>query len=104
MTTKVFSLFPMRPNKVVAADPSGRKPSVPSRISWQGNDIPPIIETDMTARIRSDEETRRYLLERHPVARFDQSEEVAAAVLYQCSLEAAFITGVALLIDGRLAM
>jgi NAD(P)-dependent dehydrogenase (short-subunit alcohol dehydrogenase family) len=59
-----------------------------------------IIETDMTERIRSNEETRRDLLERHPVGRFGRSEEVAAAVLYLCSPEAAFITGAALPIDG----
>src|SRR6516164_7451800 len=59
-----------------------------------------IIETDMTGKLRSDEETRRALLERHPVGRFGKSEEVAAAVLYLCSPEAAFLTGVALPIDG----
>jgi NAD(P)-dependent dehydrogenase (short-subunit alcohol dehydrogenase family) len=59
-----------------------------------------IIETDMSAKLRSDEETRRALLELHPVGRFGTSEEVAAAVLYLCSPEAAFVTGVALPIDG----
>jgi NAD(P)-dependent dehydrogenase (short-subunit alcohol dehydrogenase family) len=54
--------------------------------------------------MRSDEETYRYLLERHPVGRFGKSEEVAAAVLYLCSPEAAFITGVALPIDGGFAL
>lgn len=63
-----------------------------------------IIETDMTAKMRSDEETYRHLLELHPVGRFGQSEEVAAAVLYLCSPEAAFITGVALPIDGGFAL
>jgi NAD(P)-dependent dehydrogenase (short-subunit alcohol dehydrogenase family) len=63
-----------------------------------------IIETDMTARMRSDDETHRYLLERHPVGRFGKSEEVAAAVLYLCSPEAAFITGAALPIDGGFAL
>jgi NAD(P)-dependent dehydrogenase (short-subunit alcohol dehydrogenase family) len=63
-----------------------------------------IIETDMTAKMRSDEETHRYLLERHPVGRFGKSEEIAAAVLYLCSPEAAFITGVALPIDGGFAL
>jgi NAD(P)-dependent dehydrogenase (short-subunit alcohol dehydrogenase family) len=63
-----------------------------------------IIETDMTEKVRSNEETRRYMLERHPIGRFGQSEEVAAAVLYLCSPEAAFITGAALPIDGGLAL
>jgi NAD(P)-dependent dehydrogenase (short-subunit alcohol dehydrogenase family) len=59
-----------------------------------------IIETDMTENMRSNEETRQDLLKRHPVGRFGQSEEVASAVLYLCSPETAFITGVALPIDG----
>jgi NAD(P)-dependent dehydrogenase (short-subunit alcohol dehydrogenase family) len=63
-----------------------------------------IIETDMTEKIRGNEETRRYMLERHPIGRFGRSEEVAAAVLYLCSPEAAFVTGAALPIDGGLAL
>jgi NAD(P)-dependent dehydrogenase (short-subunit alcohol dehydrogenase family) len=63
-----------------------------------------IIETDMTERIRNNEETRLELLERHPIGRFGRSEEIAAAVIYLCSPEAAFITGVALPIDGGFAL
>jgi NAD(P)-dependent dehydrogenase (short-subunit alcohol dehydrogenase family) len=59
-----------------------------------------IIETDMTETMRSNEETWHELMKRHPVGRFGQSEEVAAAVLYLCSPEAGFITGAALPIDG----
>jgi NAD(P)-dependent dehydrogenase (short-subunit alcohol dehydrogenase family) len=61
---------------------------------------PAIIETDLTQQIRSDEQSRAYMLARHPVGRFGRSEEVAAAVLYLCSPEASFITGVALPLDG----
>jgi NAD(P)-dependent dehydrogenase (short-subunit alcohol dehydrogenase family) len=64
---------------------------------------PAIIETDMTERIREDDQTRSYLLQRHPIGRFGQPEEVAAAVLYLCSPGAAFVTGVALPLDGGLA-
>jgi NAD(P)-dependent dehydrogenase (short-subunit alcohol dehydrogenase family) len=64
---------------------------------------PAIIETDLTEQIRSDEQTRAYLLSRHPVGRFGRSEEVAASVLYLCSPEASFITGVALPLDGGFA-
>ena len=64
---------------------------------------PAIIETDMTEQMRGDEQTRVYLLSRHPVGRFGQSEEVAASVLYLCSPEASFITGVALPLDGGFA-
>ena len=61
---------------------------------------PGIIETDLTQQIRSDEQSRALLMSRHPVGRFGRSEEVAAAVLYLCSPEASFITGVALPLDG----
>ena len=59
-----------------------------------------IIETDMTKRLRSDDQSRDWLLQRHPVGRFGRPEEVAAGVLYLCSPESAFVTGVALPIAG----
>jgi len=59
-----------------------------------------IIETDLTKLIGDDEQSRAYMMSRHPVGRFGRSEEVAAAVLYLCSPEASFITGVALPLDG----
>lgn len=61
---------------------------------------PAIIETEMTERFRVDNEVRARLMALHPIDRFGQSEEVAAAVLYLCSPGAAFITGVALPVDG----
>jgi NAD(P)-dependent dehydrogenase (short-subunit alcohol dehydrogenase family) len=64
---------------------------------------PAIIETDLTEQLRSDEQNRAYLLSRHPVGRFGRSEEIAASVLYLCSPEASFITGVALPLDGGFA-
>jgi NAD(P)-dependent dehydrogenase (short-subunit alcohol dehydrogenase family) len=64
---------------------------------------PAIIETDLTKQIRGDDQSRALLMSRHPVGRFGQSEEVAAAVLYLCSPEASFITGVALPLDGGFA-
>jgi NAD(P)-dependent dehydrogenase (short-subunit alcohol dehydrogenase family) len=64
---------------------------------------PAIIETDMTEKIRGDDQTRSHLLQRHPIGRFGQPEDVAAAVLYLCSPGATFITGVALPLDGGLA-
>jgi NAD(P)-dependent dehydrogenase (short-subunit alcohol dehydrogenase family) len=63
-----------------------------------------IIETDLTKQIRGDEQSRALLMSRHPVGRFGRSEEVAAAVLYLCSPEASFITGVALPLDGGFAL
>ena len=61
---------------------------------------PAIIETDMTAIARGDEQTRNGLLLLHPVRRFGNPEEVADAVLWLCSPGADFITGVALPVDG----
>ena len=63
---------------------------------------PAIIETEMTEKARQNNELRAKLMARHPIGRFGQSEEVAAAVLYLCSPGAAFITGVALPLDGGL--
>jgi NAD(P)-dependent dehydrogenase (short-subunit alcohol dehydrogenase family) len=61
---------------------------------------PAIIETEMTAEIRGDAETGAHLLAMHPVGRFGRPEEVAAAVLYLCSPNAGFTTGIALPLDG----
>ena len=61
---------------------------------------PAIIETDMTAIAREDEQTRNALLLTHPVRRFGTPEEVADGVLWLSSPNSGFITGVALPIDG----
>jgi NAD(P)-dependent dehydrogenase (short-subunit alcohol dehydrogenase family) len=61
---------------------------------------PAIIETDMTAMARGDEQTRNGLLQLHPVRRFGTPEEVADAVLWLCSPGSGFITGLALPVDG----
>src|SRR6202047_1956331 len=61
----------------------------------RGNAVcPAIIETEMRDGLRQNNEMRANLMGRHPIGRFGQSEEVAAAVLYLCSPGAAFITGV----------
>jgi NAD(P)-dependent dehydrogenase (short-subunit alcohol dehydrogenase family) len=64
---------------------------------------PAIIETDLTKQLRGDDKSRALLMSLHPVGRFGQSEEVAASVLYLCSPEASFITGIALPLDGGFA-
>ncbi len=64
---------------------------------------PATIETEMTAPALRDPAIREHLRAMHPVGRFGQAEEVAAAVLYLCSDEARFVTGVALPVDGGFA-
>jgi NAD(P)-dependent dehydrogenase (short-subunit alcohol dehydrogenase family) len=61
---------------------------------------PGVIETPMTAPLMADATWRDGLLARHPLRRFGRPDEVAAAILYLCSDEAAFVTGVALPVDG----
>jgi NAD(P)-dependent dehydrogenase (short-subunit alcohol dehydrogenase family) len=61
---------------------------------------PAIIETEMTEGLRQNNDLRANFMARHPIGRFGQAEEIAAAVLYLSSSGAAFITGTALPLDG----
>ena len=61
---------------------------------------PGVIETPMTAGLRVDPAWAAKVLKRYPLGRFGQPEEIAAAILYLASDEAAFVTGIALPVDG----
>ncbi len=62
---------------------------------------PGVIDTDMFRRAyESDPKKGEFAAAMHPVGRIGRAEEVAAAVLYLCSDAAAFVTGVALPVDG----
>jgi NAD(P)-dependent dehydrogenase (short-subunit alcohol dehydrogenase family) len=61
---------------------------------------PGVIETPMTRALLEDPAWRDAILTKYPLGRFGQPEEVASAILYLASDEAAFVTGVALPIDG----
>jgi NAD(P)-dependent dehydrogenase (short-subunit alcohol dehydrogenase family) len=62
---------------------------------------PGTIATDMVDRMVGQAgEARNWLLSLHPVGRFGNSEEIAAAVLYLASDAARFTTGASLLLDG----
>jgi NAD(P)-dependent dehydrogenase (short-subunit alcohol dehydrogenase family) len=61
---------------------------------------PGVIETPMTAALREDADWAQATLKRYPLGRFGQPEEIAAAILFLASDEAAFVTGAALPVDG----
>lgn len=63
---------------------------------------PAVIQTDMVTRAFGppSEESKKALGAMHPIGRHGQPDEVAAAVLFLSSAEAAFITGHDLLVDG----
>ena len=63
---------------------------------------PGVIDTDMNAVL--DEQTRAQLCDETPLCRMGRAEEVAAAIAFLASDEAAFITGQMLGVDGGYAI
>ena len=63
---------------------------------------PGFIETDMTRELSED--LRKKLLERIPLQRFGQPEDVAGVVHFLCSPAANYITGQVLTVDGGMVM
>ena len=63
---------------------------------------PGVIDTEMNALL--DEQTRSMLCEETPLCRIGRPEEVAQAVRFLASEEAAFITGQILGVDGGFAV
>ena len=62
---------------------------------------PGIIDTEMLDRFSGDTaEGHRSVIAQEPVGRMGRPEEIAAAVLYLCSDEAAFTTGLTMVVDG----
>lgn len=58
------------------------------------------VETPLTAPLMADPAWRETMLHKYPLRRFGHVEDIAAAILYLASDEAAFVTGVALPVDG----
>jgi NAD(P)-dependent dehydrogenase (short-subunit alcohol dehydrogenase family) len=75
-------------------------------IAWAADGIrvnaiaPGWIETPLTQPLTSDPARRQSIIDRTPLARWGQPEDVAGAALFLCSPAAAFITGVILPVDG----
>jgi len=66
---------------------------------------PGVIDTEMFRRAHeADPKKAEFTAKLHPVGRIGKAEEVAAAVLYLCSDSAAFVTGVALPVDGGITL
>jgi NAD(P)-dependent dehydrogenase (short-subunit alcohol dehydrogenase family) len=62
---------------------------------------PGIIDTEMMRRFTGDtDEGRAAVIAQEPIGRMGQPEEIAAAVLWLCSDEAAFTIGHAMIVDG----
>jgi 3-oxoacyl-[acyl-carrier protein] reductase len=63
---------------------------------------PGLIETDMSSALS--EEQRAQILQKVPLNRLGQPEDIAAAVAFLCSAEASYITGVTLHVNGGMYM
>ncbi|MBV9389559.1 MAG: SDR family oxidoreductase [Chroococcidiopsidaceae cyanobacterium CP_BM_ER_R8_30] len=62
---------------------------------------PGAIETDMFDRfVKDNPQVREQMMTMHPIGRTGKSEEIANAVVWFCSDEAAFVTGQILALDG----
>jgi NAD(P)-dependent dehydrogenase (short-subunit alcohol dehydrogenase family) len=86
----------------------GLTKSVALEVAKQGVRVnavcPAVVETELNAAQRTDEQTNAFLVGLHPIGRVGRAEEVAAAVLYLCSPLAGWVTGVALGVDGGAAI
>ncbi len=61
---------------------------------------PTFIETPLTAPMLADPDFRSFVLDRIPLGRLGQPEDVAAAVAYLCGPGGAMVTGTSLKVDG----
>jgi 3-oxoacyl-[acyl-carrier protein] reductase len=63
---------------------------------------PGFIETAMTDKLTDDQKAK--ILAQIPAGRMGEAEEIAAAVVYLASPEAAYVTGATLHVNGGMAM
>lgn len=61
---------------------------------------PAFIRTPMIAALEQDADRHRFLLDRHPIGRLGEADEVAELVVWLSSAKASFVTGAYLPVDG----
>ncbi len=61
---------------------------------------PGVVDTDMTKPFLKTEKDRKFMDNEHPIGRIGKPEEVAKAILYFASDDAAWTTGAVLTVDG----
>jgi hypothetical protein len=91
-----------------AAEPTRKMSPVVPRTSAKQDQAPalaaqptPSASTATSAApAQAQEEGRQSVIDQEPVGRMGRPEEIAAAVLYLCSDEAAFTTGLTMVVDG----
>jgi NAD(P)-dependent dehydrogenase (short-subunit alcohol dehydrogenase family) len=63
---------------------------------------PGIINTRLSAFVINDPEQRKVFLERIPIGRFAEPEEMARPILWMCSDDASYLSGELLVVDGAM--
>lgn len=61
---------------------------------------PGYVATDLTEGLRADEDLRESIIERTPIERFAEPEEIAGPAVFLASEAASFVTGAVLTVDG----
>jgi 3-oxoacyl-[acyl-carrier protein] reductase len=75
-----------------------------ARYNIRVNNIAPMAETEMTKKIATDPKLSTKYLERIPLGRFAQPEEISPMIVFLASDESAYITGQTICIDGGMVM
>ena len=63
---------------------------------------PGIINTRLSAFVINDPESRKVMLDRIPIGRFAEPEEMARPILWMCSDDASYLSGELLVVDGAM--
>jgi NAD(P)-dependent dehydrogenase (short-subunit alcohol dehydrogenase family) len=63
---------------------------------------PGIINTRLSAFVINDPESRKVMLDRIPIGRFAEPEEMARPILWMCSDDASYLSGELMVVDGAM--